>query len=323
MATGRFISQREARDSTLNSMPLSHILAFDRVVVFADDWGRYSGSPDQWKQDLFPLQKHMTAEIVLAIQHDLAEARLLGFYTDGNSEYCLIYKFLKYQTIRATHRKAPQYPTPPEEMWWMFLHPMDTAKSYDVPDMPREHYKAVLRSTVTRNDLWAPSTPRPNYSFEVSEIMPFGGVLWNQRETPKEKQAPKPVEKPATSMGSVQAGLPGLIEGPMSGAKPTPVEAGLLHVIKNAKGMGHHWNYGDALQQIRTLWADYSEHIDIQHVVKAWAAGTITKPLTKSSRPWSSLRNWCRLEKERKEKGWNGKRAVAQKKEYEEGEVML
>lgn len=278
MATGRYLSQREARDPTLNSMTLAHILGFDRLVVAADDWGRASGDVGDWKSTVFPRQDHIDETMILAIQHDLATAGLVGFYCRDGSEYSLIFKFLVYQTIKSSHRREPSYPTPPESMWHLYAHPLGgmTRKKYDVPDMPYDRFCEVTAQNHDQR-IFPPSAPRPPIEFVVDARNPFGGV----------------------AVGSVQPDPPraeiktqeGLFAGTNSSARPTDQEKELLRVIASAAGMKRHFDAAVALQKLREWRADYPA-VDMAHTIKTWRDAKDSKPVKSNGRPWAEIRNW-------------------------------
>lgn len=310
MATGRFISQREARDGTLNNLPLAHILAFDRAVIFSDDWGRYSGDPAIWKMQLFPRQDYVTDRLLLAIQHDLAQAGMIGFYAVDDVDCCLVYRFLRYQTIRTSHRQDPKWPTPPEAMWWMWLHPQDTRKEYDCPDIPWQKYQKVVSKTDTRKEIWLPREPRPEIHFEISNILPFGGVVIPGGKLPEKqvKQVPLP-SQPVVLEHKFETQTTMWVDGPMSGLPPTELEKDLAMRMLRVRGMKDHWHDQTGFLKLRELAADFPD-VDLKRVITAWTDNKVKVGVFKKSKPWQELRNYM-VEAERQRRGGRRKAPAA------------
>lgn len=179
----RLIYRVEALDPTLNNLPtLAHILAFARLLVAADDWGRFSGDATIWQSQLFPRQPHITAEMMLAIQHDFAAAGFVGFYgaqgLRGAEGYCVIFRFARYQNPRSDRLRLPMYPVPPEQMWPLIAHPRNEGRVYDVPDIPYARWNEVRQQAQTQSQqiAWLPSLTRPAIEFYSDAEHPFGGV---------------------------------------------------------------------------------------------------------------------------------------------------
>lgn len=313
MASGGFIHKKEARDSSLNSMTIGHILAFDRLVVHADDWGRFYGSPREWKKNLFSLQEFIGESVILAIQHDLSDRRLIGFYVSQGIEYCVVYRYLQYQQLKTSHVRASGFPSPPREMWPLILHPRDTRKNYDCPDIPYVEYDKVCGVATGEISTFPPSSLRPDIMFESSVINPFGGVVGPaaksspvvvsttelppvrieppREQVPEPKPVIKPTEKPAPKETDETANE--LFGGEFSAAGLTPREKEIYRILKVVNNMTVTQKM--VATYIRPMAKDFPD-VDILDLIKTWAAAKATDPVTKKgkgSRPWAQIRDWA------------------------------
>lgn len=183
MAKARLIYQRETTDTTLNELTFAHIVSFNRLVTHADDWGRFYGDPDLWKAQLFPRQPYMTLDLILAVQHDLADAELVGFYDDGGESWCVIYKFAQYQQLKTDRLGMPLAPRPPDEMLPMVVHPRNAGKKYDPPDLSYRQYQRIVAQQNPNQRIWTPAEPRPPIHFVVNADNPIGAIEHRQPET--------------------------------------------------------------------------------------------------------------------------------------------
>lgn len=177
MAQARLIYRAETTDSTLNELTFAHIISFNRLVTHADDWGRFYGDAALWKAQLFPRQPYMTLDLILAIQHDLAAAELVGFWEADSEEWCVLYKFAEYQQLKKDRLGRPMAPCPPEAMLHMMVHPKNAGKSYDPPDLPYRNYQRAIAQNSPDQRVWEPSEPRPPIEFVIDEANPLGAVM--------------------------------------------------------------------------------------------------------------------------------------------------
>lgn len=313
VATGRVISKQEATDARLNSLPLIHILAFNRLVIHSDDWGRWEGSAAMWRAQLFPRQTYVTEQHILVVQHDLATMGLLGFYLADGSEYALIYHFMDYQSPKTSHIARPSFPTPPREIWANWRHPRDARKSYDCPDIPYDEYQRVAAN----GQRWLPSTPRPALVIACSELQPFGGIELNVLERPTAKPAAAPTEAPPAPTAQ-----PALAQTAKAARQPTLLsdasaeERAILDILAPPYRKARlPYDEKAILDQVRQCGAEFPQ-INMLGLVRDIAAGWTTQPLNKDSRPMAQLRNWARI---RSAKRTNGSPA----QDHESGEMQL
>lgn len=104
---------------------------FTRLIMTADNFGRYFASPKLLKAALFPLKEKMKSEEMVPLLNECAEAGLLQLYYVNGKDYLSIYDFGQrlYITTKST------FPAPP-------LPETQTVTAYDnnpprVPAPPR------------------------------------------------------------------------------------------------------------------------------------------------------------------------------------------
>lgn len=108
---------------------------FTRLLMKADDFGRYHANPRLLKSGCFPLAEDLRANTVAAWLTELSDRQLVFCYTSGTVEYLAIYNY--GQRLRQARAKFPQ-PTgkPPGWMATCGDSPELAAESRDMrPDL--------------------------------------------------------------------------------------------------------------------------------------------------------------------------------------------
>ena len=84
---------------------------FTRLIVVADDYGRYDARPAIIKGSAFPLHEDVTGQDIQAALDRLAQVGMLELYTVDGKPYFQIISWARHQTVR---NKRSKYPAPEE-----------------------------------------------------------------------------------------------------------------------------------------------------------------------------------------------------------------
>jgi len=107
----RIIKESICTSDTLDQLSPEEERLFYRLLVQADDFGRFDGRPAVVLAACFPLKVHeITLDQVESWLHALADADLIRFYEVDGRRYLYFTTWDKHQQKRAKHSK---YPDPP------------------------------------------------------------------------------------------------------------------------------------------------------------------------------------------------------------------
>ncbi len=94
----------------IDSLTWFQEVMFYRLLVTADDYGRYYSNPQIIKSELFPMKEDLTKQTVVEGLDRLESVGLIRRYIVNEVEYLEIVKWLSHQQKRATKSKFPDRP---------------------------------------------------------------------------------------------------------------------------------------------------------------------------------------------------------------------
>lgn len=110
----RLIYEKTCDSVTLATLTADEERLFFRLVVKADDYGRFHAHPSILLGSCFPLLlKSITVEEIQVWRDHLAEAGLIEIYADDGREYLQIVTWPTYQRLRGSKPKFPDPTTSP------------------------------------------------------------------------------------------------------------------------------------------------------------------------------------------------------------------
>lgn len=104
----RILKESICRSDQIDSLSMLAEICFYRLIVNADDYGRFDGRPAILKSAMFPLKEISTGEITQAMC-ELIDAELVECYTADGKPYLMLTGWDKHQQQRA---KKSKYPAP-------------------------------------------------------------------------------------------------------------------------------------------------------------------------------------------------------------------
>src|SRR5690606_17499319 len=108
----RILKESICTSDTLAQLTAEEERLFYRLIVQADDWGRFDGRAQVIRAACFPLQlDDITTDDVESWLHRLADVGLIRFYTVDGRRYLYFATWHKHQQKRAKHSKWPEPPS--------------------------------------------------------------------------------------------------------------------------------------------------------------------------------------------------------------------
>lgn len=101
------------RSEDVAGLSIAAQLAFERLLLFADDEGRMKYNPKIIKSDVFPLLDEITADDCADLVSEMIEVGLVSIYAVDGANYLHIAKFQKHQVINKPQKS--KFPSPPGE----------------------------------------------------------------------------------------------------------------------------------------------------------------------------------------------------------------
>lgn len=105
----RILKESICTSDSIDHLSLYEESFFYRLVVNADDFGRYDARPAILRARLFPLKRY-SDEDMLAGLHALEKAGIIALYTVEGKPYLYFTQWKKHQTIRNAKSKYPEPP---------------------------------------------------------------------------------------------------------------------------------------------------------------------------------------------------------------------
>lgn len=102
----RILKESICRSDSINSLGMLAEICFYRLIVNADDYGRFDGRPLILKASMFPLKEISPDEIKRAMI-ELINAGLVECYMAGGKPYIRLTGWDNHQQVRATKSKFP------------------------------------------------------------------------------------------------------------------------------------------------------------------------------------------------------------------------
>jgi len=103
----RIIKDSITRSKTLAELDFFEEVCFYRLIVKADDFGRFYRDPVILKSELFPRKRTVTEENVDAAFQTLEDVGLIVSYKFKDEQYLQIVNWKSFQRVRATKSKYP------------------------------------------------------------------------------------------------------------------------------------------------------------------------------------------------------------------------
>lgn len=114
MSPNRTIREQCRSSRTLDALSADAERLFWRLIVSADDWGRYLADADLVRATCFPLRAdRIRLDRIRAWHGELERVDLVRVYQVGSRTYGVFVRWLDYQTRRA---KFSKYPDPPPDL---------------------------------------------------------------------------------------------------------------------------------------------------------------------------------------------------------------
>lgn len=107
----RIIKQSICTSESMASLSWFEQILFIRLIVSADDYGRYDGRPAIIKGSLFPLED-VTEKAIRAALQTLSTSGMVKLYTIGGRSTLELVNWRKHNVPRA---KESKYPAPPDD----------------------------------------------------------------------------------------------------------------------------------------------------------------------------------------------------------------
>jgi uncharacterized phage protein (TIGR02220 family) len=113
MAHYRLLNERIILSKKINSVSEGAEVLYYRLIVLADDFGRYHASPAVIKGKAFTLRKKVSESMIKARLGELWRLRLIDLYQAADEEvYLEIKRFENEQRFRADVRRRKDFPDP-------------------------------------------------------------------------------------------------------------------------------------------------------------------------------------------------------------------
>ena len=111
MALRRMLSRRISQSKNVNLLKLKSQLIYTWTIPWLDDYGCYTGDPEDIKTEVFPKNKKVTAKDIENALNEEAEKELIAWYSIGNGGLVQQYlNFDKFQTFKADRERKSDYP---------------------------------------------------------------------------------------------------------------------------------------------------------------------------------------------------------------------
>lgn len=103
----RFIKESIKRSPQIDKLTWFEEVVFYRLIVTADDYGRYYGNPIVLRNDLFPTKESITKKSIEDALRRLAAQGLIIVYEADGEQYVALTTWKDHQSTRAAHSKFP------------------------------------------------------------------------------------------------------------------------------------------------------------------------------------------------------------------------
>lgn len=107
----RILKESICRSDQINELSLFEEVLFYRLMVNADDYGRFDGRISIIKNTLFPLKDGLRADQIEKAIKNLSSKELVECYTVAGKPFVRLTGWDRHQAIRA---KKSKYPSPEE-----------------------------------------------------------------------------------------------------------------------------------------------------------------------------------------------------------------
>ena len=106
----RILKERICKSKDINSLGWFEEVLFYRLMVVADDYGRFDGDVAIIKGSCFPLKKDLTERQIDKALEKLSIAGMVFLYeTEGGETILQLTAWEKHQTVRAKNSKYPEF----------------------------------------------------------------------------------------------------------------------------------------------------------------------------------------------------------------------
>lgn len=154
MARKRMIHPGFFTSQTLNTLPVTTMLTFAGIWVWADDYGRGEWAPELVKAFVWPRRKAMTEAKTEAAMHELVQAGVLCYYEVNDHPLLHVRAWKEFQQV--SHPARPTIPPCPfheAEAYEEFLSASDVAREkFRTPSgvLPEGLHASVVKVSVDK-----------------------------------------------------------------------------------------------------------------------------------------------------------------------------
>lgn len=111
MAQRRMLSKRISQSKKVNGLPIKAQIVWTWTIPFLDDYGCYTGDPEDIKTEVFPKNKKISVKDIEKALGTEAKAGLIVWYSIGNGEIVQQYRnFDDFQTFKSDRPRISEYP---------------------------------------------------------------------------------------------------------------------------------------------------------------------------------------------------------------------
>lgn len=111
MAQRRMLSKRISQSKKVNRLPLKAQVVYTWTIPWLDDYGCYTGDPEDIKTEVFPKNKKISVKDIENALSKLATISLIAWYHIGNGELVQQYQnFDSFQTFKSDRPRMSEYP---------------------------------------------------------------------------------------------------------------------------------------------------------------------------------------------------------------------
>jgi|ETNvirnome_6_100_1030635.scaffolds.fasta_scaffold06494_7 hypothetical protein len=110
MALRRMLSRRISQSKKVNKLSLKAQIVWTWTIPWLDDYGCYTGDPEDIKTEVFPKNKKITTGVIREALEELVACDLVKLYSENGEIYQYYVGFNDFQTFRADRTKQAGYP---------------------------------------------------------------------------------------------------------------------------------------------------------------------------------------------------------------------
>jgi len=111
MARRRMLSRRVSQSKKVNKLPLKAQIVWTWTIPFLDDYGCYTGDPEDIKTEVFPKNKKISEKDIRQALERMAEVGLVLWYSvNGDGLVQQYQNFDNFQTFKGDRTRKSDYP---------------------------------------------------------------------------------------------------------------------------------------------------------------------------------------------------------------------